>query len=200
MSASALLLATMAGGTTMNVMGQLQAGKEAERQGKEAQQLANARAAMYEKDAKAERRRSVEEAKIEEEKGRRLLATQKSAAAAGGIMINTGSPLVIEAETIDQIAKDKGFILEEGRMKSESLYNQAAYERAYGSIMKEQGKRAKKQSLWKAIGTGVSGYGSMAYMGYESGIWGNKYGKKLSSSDFATAKSGASKWMDIPLY
>jgi hypothetical protein len=174
MSASALLLATMAGGTTMNVMGQLQAGKEAERQGKEAQQLANARAAMYEKDAKAERRRSVEEAKIEEEKGRRLLATQKSAAAAGGIMINTGSPLVIEAETIDQIAKDKGFILEEGRMKSESLYNQAAYERAYGSIMKEQGKRAKKQSLWKAIGTGVSGYGSMAYMGYESGIWGNK--------------------------
>ena len=64
---------------------------------------------MDEQNAVAVREASVEKARIEGERGRRLLATQKVTAAAGNIRINVGSPLVIEAETRANIEKLRFF-------------------------------------------------------------------------------------------
>jgi hypothetical protein len=127
-------------------------------QGKNAETIANARAEVDEKNAEAVRVASVEEAKIQGEKGRRFRASQKVAGAASNIRINVGSPLVIEAETRANIAKEIGFGLEAGRIESEGLINTAKFERAIG-------KAKRKQSKFDALSQGIQGAASIAFMG-----------------------------------
>jgi hypothetical protein len=141
------LLAVTAAGTALQATSTIQ-------QGKQAEQIANVRADVDEQNAVAVRDASVEKAKIQGERGRRLLAEQKGAAAASGIRINVGSPLVIEAETKANIAKDIGFGLESGRVESESLINSATLERAIG-------KTKRKQSKFKALSQGLLGAASI---------------------------------------
>ncbi len=152
-------------------------------QGKEAKKIANARAAVDLENAKAVRRASVEEAKIKKVKGRRLLATQRSVAAASGVLINVGSPLVIAAETRDIIADDVGFILERGRAETGFFESSAAIETA-------RGEAALRKSKWDAISQGLTGFGSIAFMGAQAGTF-----KGSSSSpvfrDPANARPGA---------
>jgi len=155
---SILALAAIGGGTGMQVAGTLKEGKQAEK-------IAEARAAIDLKNAEATRKTSVEEAKIRGERGRRLLAEQQGAAAAGNIRINVGSPLVIAAQTRADIAKDIGFGLERGRAQSDFYRSQAALEIATG-------KAARKKSKWDAISQGIGGFGSMAFMGTQGGMWG----------------------------
>ena len=145
------LVALTAGGTAMQVAGTLQQGKEAEK-------IAKARAQVDEQNAVAVREASVEKARIQGERGRRELATQKGAAAASGIRINVGSPLVIEAETRAEIAKDIGFGLQAGRAESASLLQSAAFERAMG-------KSARKKSKYSALTQGIQGAVTIGLMG-----------------------------------
>ena len=145
------LVALTAGGTAMQVAGTLQQGKESEK-------IAKARAQVDEQNAVAVREASVEKARIQGERGRRELATQKGIAAAGNIRINVGSPLVIETETRADIAKDIGFGLEAGRAESRGLLQSAAFERALG-------KSARKKSKFDALSSGLMGAASIAYMG-----------------------------------
>lgn len=179
MSAATLLLGAMAAGTTMSISGQLQQGREAELQGKKMEAIAKSRADILRQNALAVRNRAVEEAKIRGERGRKLLARQTTEFAAGNVLVNVGSPLVVEAQTKADIAKDIGFVLEEGRVESRELLSQAAYEEAYGAMMKKRGKAARKQSKWNAIATGIQGFGTMAYMGYQGGYFGGKTGTGL---------------------
>lgn len=167
-----LALGAMAAGTAMSISGQLQQGKAAEQEGRDMQKLANVRAEIARQNAEAARTQSVEKAKILAERKTKLLASQKAAFAAGNVMINIDSPLVLAAETERDVAKDIGFVLEEGRVERDLLLSEAAYETAYGSLMAKKGKAARKQSMWGALGTGLKGFGSMAYMGYQGGYWG----------------------------
>lgn len=128
------------------------------KQGKQAEQIANARAQVDEDNAEAVREASVEKARIQGERGRRLLAKQKGAAAASGIRINVGSPLVIETETRANIAKDIGFGLEAARVESTALLSSAFFERAVG-------KAKRKQSKFSALSQGLTGAASIAFMG-----------------------------------
>jgi len=145
------LVALTAGGTAMQVAGTL-------KQGKEAEEIGKARAQVDEQNAQAVREASVEKAKIQGERGRRELATQKATAAAGNIRINVGAPLVIEKETRTDIAKDIGFGLESGRAESRGLLQSAAFERALG-------KSARKKSKYSALSQGLMGGVSIAMMG-----------------------------------
>ncbi len=138
-------------GTAIQVKGTLE-------QGKQANKIAKQRAAVDEANAEAVRKRSVEEARVKAEKGRRLTASQKSAAAASGIRINVGSPLVIEAETKDIISKDIGFILESGRAESEAFRQSATIELALG-------KQAKRKSRFDALTQGLFGFAKIAGAG-----------------------------------
>ena len=126
-------------------------------QGKEAEKITKRRAVIDERNAVAVRDATVDEAKIRQERGRRILATQKSQAAAGGIRIDVGSPLLIEAETRANISQDIGFTLERGRAESRAL-------RTGASIERQLGKNIKKQAGFAAIGQGARGFGTIASM------------------------------------
>jgi len=167
-----LSLAAAGAGTAVSIAGTLQ-------QGKQAEEIANERAAIDEKNAAAVRDASVEAATIKGERGRRLLAAQKSQAAAGGIRINVGSPLVIAAETRAAIAKDIGFGLERGRAEEEALLSSAALER-------RTGEQIRKRSVFNAISQGLSGFGSIAFMGTQAGIF-----KKTTAPTRAIASTRA---------
>ena len=151
MGIETLALAGIAAGTALQVQGTLEEGKQAE-------EIAKARADIDIANAEATRKASVEKAKIKGERGRKLIETQKSAAAAGGIRINVGSPLVIEAQTRADIAKDIGFSLETGRVEEQIFRSSAALEIA-------QGKALKKKSKFDALAQGLQGFGSVATLG-----------------------------------
>ncbi len=142
-------------GTVMQIQGTLAEGEEAER-------LAQERAAIDIRNAEAVREAAEEEAVIRGERGRRILATQKAQAAAGGIRINVGSPLVIAAETRAAIAKDTGFSLQRARVESEALRESARIE-------KEIGRAAKRKAKFQAISQGIRGFGSIALRSREGG-------------------------------
>ncbi len=146
-------------GTGMKVSGTLQ-------EGKQAQKIADARAAIDIQNAEAVRRRAVVQAEITAEQGREFTEKQKSLYAAGNIRLGVGAPLVIEAQTKARIAKDVGYILETGRGESQFYRTRADYEKAYG-------KTQRKRSVWTAISAGIGGFGSIVEMGSDAG-WFNK--------------------------
>jgi hypothetical protein len=152
----------MAVGTGVKMVGQLQQGKMAEKIGKQRAAVDTMKAQQAWENAKTE-------ADITAEKRNRLIATQKSQAAAGGIMINSPVVDVIEEDTNRIVNADISNILRQGRQEKTAYLQSAAYERAMG-------KAQRKQSIWDAVGTGVSGAGSIAWMGYDAGMWGGGSG------------------------
>lgn len=137
-------------GTVAQIGGTLQAGKDAN-------EIAKARAQVDIENAEAVDEAADEQAKIKRERGQRLIAEQKSQAAAGGVRINVGAPLVIEAETNAAITRDIGFALKRGRAESAAFRSSAALEIA-------SGKAALKQSRQRAFAQGIQGFGSIAFM------------------------------------
>lgn len=127
-------------------------------EGKEAERLAGERAAVDLRNAQAVREAAEEEAKIRGERGRRILETITSRAAASNIRVNVGVPLVARAEARAAIAKDIGFGLQRGRVESAALRERARLE-------KETGKAARRRSKFDAISQGIKGFGSIAFMG-----------------------------------
>jgi hypothetical protein len=155
-------------------------------QGKDAQTIANQRAAVDEQNAEAVREASVEKAKIQGERRQRLIATQKATAAAGNIRINVGSPLVIETETRDSIAKDIGFSLKAGRVETESLLQSSKLERAIGESQ-------KKQSVFNAASQVLLGAGSIA-------LAGSRLPKKPTGGSFNPLSTNTVTRRGIPLF
>lgn len=142
------------GGTGLQIAGTLKAGKQAE-------EIAEARAKIDIQNAEAVREAAVEKAKIKAEKGRRDIETQISQAAASNIRINVGSPLVIKAESRDIITRNIGFVLERGREEEQFFRTRAGIERATG-------KAAKRKSRFDAISQGLLGFGSLAFGGLKT--------------------------------
>ena len=135
-------------GAGVAIAGQIEEGKQAEK-------IAKRRAVVDERNAVAVREATVDEVGIRRERARKILATQKSQAAAGGIRIDVGSPLLIEAETRAAITKDIGFVLERGRIESLTL-------RSGADIERQVGKNIRKQSAFSAIGQGTRSFGTIA--------------------------------------
>lgn len=180
MGAAAIPLAigAVTAGTTMSVMGSIQQGKQAEK-------LSKQRAAIDAQNAVFARKNAEEQARIKAEQGRRFLASQQAAFSASGVMLNAGSPLVIEAQTKTDLNRDIGYILDVGNQQSSNFMANASYEKAYG-------KTLKQNSYWNAATSGIMGLGSVAYMGYEGGLWGNGtgIGQGGSAAGTGTASRG----------
>lgn len=153
----------VAAGTGMQAMGSIQEGKQAE-------QIGKYNASVLNQNAELAKKQSEEDAKIQGERGKRLLASQKAGFAAAGVKSNVGTPLVIEAQTKADIAKDMTWTLEHGTNEYNRLRS-AAY------MEKQIGKSKKRNSYWDAAATGVSGFGSLAFMANKSGGWSNLFGK-----------------------
>lgn len=148
-----LALIAVGAGKAIETKGKLDAGKRAEKIGK-------ARAAIDIESAEAVKRSTVERARIKAERGRRLIEEQKGQFAASNIRIDVGLPLVIEAETRDIIVRDLGFILESGGEEESFFRSRAGLEIATG-------KNIKRKSKFDAISTGLSGFGSIAFLGID---------------------------------
>ncbi len=133
----------------------LQSGNISEANAQEAADIQRQRAELDEANAKAVRRTSVERALILQEQRDRLLATQTSAFISGGIRTNVGVPLLVEAETKADIAKDMGFILETGRVGSAQLRSSAVFKNVAAKRLEDIGKSRKRRSQLDAIGIGT---------------------------------------------
>ncbi len=133
-------------------------------EGRQAEKIAKARAQIDLEDAKAARRSSVEEATIEKERSVRARATAKAAAAAGGIQVNVGLPLVIDTQIAAATAKDIGFILERGRVTERAFLSSAALEIA-------QGKALKRKSKFDALRLGLLGGASLGLSASQAGLF-----------------------------
>ena len=144
-------------GTGISVIGTLQQGRQQEK-------IAKRQAEIDIASAKQVREASIEEARIRRERGRVLLARQKGAAAAGGIRINVGVPLVIEAETQAAITQDIGFGLERGREEVGFLRSRAAITRATG-------RAAKRRARFSALTQGLLGAATIGFGAREAGLF-----------------------------
>jgi len=142
---------------------ELQEGNLAEANAQEAASIERQRAKLDEQNAQAVRRTTVERALILQEQRDRLLASQTSQFISGGVKTNVGVPLLVEAETKADVAKDMGFILETGRVQSAQLRSSALFREGKAKRFEELGKARKKRSRLKAIGT--AGGASLSFLG-----------------------------------
>jgi len=150
-------------------------------EGQNLERFSQARAGIDRANADAAMRRAEEEAKLKLEQGRKLLASQKSAFAAGNVRVDVGSPLVVAAQTRADILKDVGFILEGGEVQRQGYLNSANLEEA-------QGKFYKRKSLWDAITAGLAGVSQIGTLGQQAG-WFSAPGSTIGGG--AQAKSNA---------
>ncbi len=126
------------------------------KRGRESQEIAEQRAAIDAANALAVRETTVERAKILAERGERLKARQKAQFISGGIRTNVGVPLLVEAQTRADIAKDIGFSLDVGRAETGRFLASAERE-------KRIGKFKRKRSIWDAVGVGAGA--GLSYLG-----------------------------------
>lgn len=144
-----------------------------ERMKKEAA-LQNAKFA--EQNAKLARQNAAERAKVQAEKGRRLMASQKAGFAAGGVRVDVGAPLVIESDTKELVSKDIATTMRAGSQQARMFLNQAANQRYQAemfelsaNIAEDYGSTMGNSSIWDAVGSGVQGLGSLATIGSQMG-------------------------------
>ncbi len=133
-------------------------------QGKRQEKIAKARAQIDLNNAEAVRRASVEEATIEKERSVRSRAAAKASAAAGGIRINEGLPLLIDTQIAAATAKDIGFILERGRVEEGAFRSSAAIEIA-------RGKSLRRKSKFDALSQGLLGFGTLGLAASGAGLF-----------------------------
>jgi hypothetical protein len=172
-----MAMVAMTAGTGMNVMGQMSYGSQME-------DISNARAAVDIANSKAAKKTAIEEAKITAERGREFLASQKANFAASNVKINIGSPMVLEAENEMNIRKDVGYIIERGWNQASQYRQSAVMEKAYGAA-------EKRKSRWSALGSGLQGFGSLAYMGVQGGMFGTNSGYTKEGLAMTTSRGPA---------
>lgn len=210
-----LAIGGMAAGTGISMYGQYRQGKQAQEIGEYNAQIDEMRAEQMRRNAKFaeanarfEKENARTAAQIQADKGRRLIATQKSRAAAGGVRVDIGQPLVTEAETKEAIGRDVAGIMRQGSQRAKSWMNQAGNYMSEANVFtqsaaieREMGDNARKNSIWNMVGTGLTGAGSIAFMGYNSGFfnnWGLKGNQRLISKSGGlsnVADSVYSGWM-----
>ncbi len=147
-----------AAGTVAGARSQLQEGKDIE-------ELSKDRAAIDIANAEAVERQTREAILLEQERGRKLLKTQKSQFATANVRVDVGSPLVVAAQTRANLLKDVGFIFERGATEASRFRSQA-------DIEIKTGKAARRQSKWRAFATLGQGLGSLGFQLHESGEFG----------------------------
>lgn len=123
------------------------------RRGKQAEEIAEQRAAIDAANALAARETAVERAKILAERGEILKGRQKAQFISSGIRTNVGVPLLVEAQTRADIAKDIGFSLDVGRAETGQFLSSAGIEKRIGKFKR---KRSKFEAIGVGAGAGLS--------------------------------------------
>ena len=152
----------------------IEAGKQAERDAKAQQILANRNAEIAEQKAKAELERAREEAEQFREEGEALQATQKVGYAKGGVLASIETPAEVIDKTERELDEDRLKILQEGYNAESFALSQAENLKYEGRIAKARGAAAKRGSYYQAAGSILSAIGGAAYASSSGGGGGNK--------------------------
>ena len=150
-----LAIPAVIAGTGLSAYGQYQAGRET-------RSLSRSQAAAQAADAAAAREQAKEAARLKRAEGRELLARQRVAYAGAGVSGPT--PMLVLADTMDKIEQDAANIQRGGVNAYERGMQESAWTR-------RAGQSAYRSGLWGAGSSLMTGLGTAAFMGYESGMF-----------------------------
>lgn len=139
--------------------------------GQDIEELSRERAAIDLADAEAVERQTRDAVLLEQDRGRKLLKTQKSQFAAANVRVDVGSPLVVAAATRATLLRDIGFIYEHGATQAGRFRSQAAIEIRAGKVAMQQAEDAAKQTEFASIATLGQGLGSLGLDLYGAGAF-----------------------------
>jgi len=163
------IIAIAAAGTATAVVGQVQAGRAAEKRGKFQAEIAARNAEQAIKDAEGRREAASAAAVQKEREGRELKARQAAGFAKSGVELR-GSPLSVLVQTAQDTAADAATIRREGAILAATDEFRAGTITAQGTAAKARGKATQRASVLSAVGTGVSGVGSIGQSRLNRGL------------------------------
>jgi hypothetical protein len=142
-----LAIPAVIGGTGLTAISQLRAGagEDAEFQ---------QRAAMARGEGLEAERIAKEEARHTRAEGRRLAARQRVRAAKSGVKSYTGTPLLLQRETLTEVEKEADIITSEGITARNRLFSQAKFE-------ERTGRRRRRAGVFGAGATLMTGLGGL---------------------------------------
>lgn len=152
---AALLIA----GTAISVLGQIQAGREAEAMGESAQNIANYNAAIQEREARAIRQKAGFEQRRQAEAAARTKSRLRARLAASGALMEVGAPLMLQEEQAVELELENLGIGYEAEVGVQRTLSQAELDRLQGRIYREKGKVTKKAAYLGAGTTLLTGFG-----------------------------------------
>ena len=155
-----LIIAAIIAGGTVAVVSQVQQGRAAEAQGKQAQAIAQRNALLAERQAEEQRVAAAAEALRIEEEGKRLKGRQVALFAKSGVELR-GTPLSVIIDSAVNIEADRLTLLREGAIRAGTSTAQAGIFRAQGAAAKAKGRATQRASILMAVGTGLSTVGSV---------------------------------------
>ena len=155
-------LALTAVSTAVSAFGQIQQGKAAEKQAQFQAQVARNNAIIAERKAQdAIDRGKVAEAERRQETAQ-LLARQRASAAAGGVLVDTGSILDIISDTAGLGELDALTIRANAQREATGFRDQAAQFQNDASLTEAAGQNRRRASLINAGGTLLEGGAKVA--------------------------------------
>jgi hypothetical protein len=140
---------------------QIERGRQAKRQSKDQERIAQRNALIREQDAEAERVAARTNALQIEREGDALKARQRALFAKSGVETR-GTPLAVLVETAQNIEADKQTILRGGEIRGRRRLSEANIFRAQGSAARARGSAASRASILSAVGTGIGTTSSLA--------------------------------------
>ena len=151
-------------GTGVAAAGAIQSGREAEAQGRSAQNIAEYNAAVQEREALALKQKAGFESKRQAERGARIKsALTVKIAAAGGL----GSPVAVDlaAEQAAELELENLLIGYEGEIGAQRALSKAELDRLQGKLYRQKGRAAQKASYFRAGSTLLQGFGQAGAAG-----------------------------------
>lgn len=160
--ASFLSMGLTGTGSIITATAQLQGGREAEAEGKTAQNIMNYNATVKRQNAAALKAATTFN-QIRQVKGaERLGSTMLSRAGASGARVDVGAPVAAFAEQAEESELDMLLMGYESGIKQQQIEMGAQFDIMQGGIYKAKGKAARKASYWQAASTILTGFGGAA--------------------------------------
>lgn len=147
MSLQALATGAVIGGTVLSSVGILSAGKAES-------DTARAESKFALAQAQQEAVRTAEEERLQRQRARKLIGTQKAQFAASGVDISSGTPLLVMADTLLQSEEDVAAIRAGGAARIQTFERKA-------QTFREIGKAARTGAGFKAGSTLLTGLGGL---------------------------------------
>lgn len=148
----------------------IQQGRAAKKQGDFQSKIAARNAEQAIKDAEGRRNAASEAAVQKEREGRELKGRIISAQAKSGTEIGRGSNLATIVQAAKDNAADAATIRREGAILAATDEFRAGTLTAQGTAAKARGRATQRASVLSAVGTGVSGVGSVGQSRFDRGL------------------------------